>query len=478
MFFSRTNTGVWLSLTFASMVAACALLLATTPLSQAYAGVRDHHQICILLAGVLGLLHWLLVLCRNHTIRSGWKLEWLGVCLPAYALFQVLPLPLRLVRIISPARARLADAMGPIFPKPSWAPLSVTPSATVYYCLLMAACAIVFLVIYDIASRLTMHPWAVAVPLVILAASEAAFGLVQTQSRVPGGIATGTFAIRDHYAGFLEMVLPFAAIAPLAILNREFRRSRSEVGSSGPVLLACIGFGAAALILMGILGSLSRMGFLSTVGSTTFSGLVALCRGRSWRQIRPVLAAGIVIAALAIFFLPSGQLITRFSQTSKEDRPEVWRETRRLIAAYPWFGCGLGGYESAFYPFKASNPAYYQEYAHNDYLQYLAEMGVVGFVMAAAPLAVILAKLRRGWSQRHQADGGWLSIACAGSAVAIGLHSIADFNLYIAANMLVFAWVLGIAASCGAVHQHPHSAGHPDSIPVASGIPGRSTLRR
>src|ERR1017187_6609031 len=96
-----------------------------------------------------------------------------------------------------------------------------------------------------------------------------------------------------------------------------------------------------------------------------------------------------------MFFLPSSQLIMRFSDSTKEDRPEVWRETRRLIAAYPWFGCGLGGYESAFYPFKASNPAYYQEYAHNDYLQYLAEMGVVGSIIAAVPLAVILAKLRQ-----------------------------------------------------------------------------------
>src|SRR5580704_3247483 len=110
---SGTNAGVWISLTFASVVAAYALVFATAPLAQAYAGVRDHHQICILLAGVLGLMHWLLVLRPRGVIRTGWKLEWLGVCLPAYALFQVLPLPLWLVRILSPARARLADALGP-----------------------------------------------------------------------------------------------------------------------------------------------------------------------------------------------------------------------------------------------------------------------------------------------------------------------------------------------------------------------------
>ncbi len=476
---SRRNSGVWLSLTFAGIVAAYALLFATTPLAQAYGDVRDQQRICILLTGILGLLYWLSVLRGRHAIRTGWKWEWLGICLPAYALFQVLPLPLSVVGVVSPARARLVDLLVPMFPKPAWVPLSVAPAATVYHCLLMAMCGVVFLVVYDIGSRLTAHPWAVVLPLVVLAAAEAVLGLVQAHGGGQDAIATGTFKIRNHYSGFLEMVLPFAALRPMSILNREIGPGRrSEVVSIGPVLLACIGLGAAALILMGILASLSRMGFLSALGSMTFMGLVALCRGRSLRRTWPALAAVIVIVVLAMVFLLSGPFMMRFLETAQEDRPEVWRETGRLIAAYPLFGCGLGAYESAFYQYKASNPAFYQEYAHNDYLQYLAEMGVVGFVIGAVPLALILARLRRGWSQRFRPDGGWLSIACAGSAVAIGLHSIADFNLYIPADMLVFAWVMGIAGFSGAVHRHPHSAGHPDSIPVASGILGRSTPHR
>ena len=443
---SRSNAGVWISLTLAGIVAACTLVWATTPLSQAYSHTRDHQEICVLLAGVLGLLHWLLAMRGARAAPTGWKWEWLGLCLPAYALFQLVPLPLGVLRLVSPARARLVDTLVPLFPKPGWAPLSVTPSATVYYSLLLAMCGIVFLVIYDIGGRLAAHPWAVAVPLIVLAAAEAALGLLQASDPKPEIVATGTFAIRNHYAGFLEMVLPFAVIYGLAVLSRQLRGGRGHITSMTSVLAACVGFVAAGLMLMGILASQSRMGFLSTAGSCAFIGVAALRRGRSWRRMRPALAAGIVIAVLAVFLLPSSRFILRFSDT-EQDRPEVWRETLPLIATYPLFGCGLGGYESAFYPFKASNPTKYQEYAHNDYLQYLAEMGVVGFLIAAVPLAAVLYRLPGRWSQRLGPDDGWVSLACAGSAVAIGLHSIADFNLYIPANMLVFAWVLGITAA-------------------------------
>jgi hypothetical protein len=38
-----------------------------------------------------------------------------------------------------------------------------------------------------------------------------------------------------------------------------------------------------------------------------------------------------------------------------------------------------------------------------------------------------------------------VALGCAGSLIAILLHSLADFNLYIPANALVFSLVLGLA---------------------------------
>jgi hypothetical protein len=40
-----------------------------------------------------------------------------------------------------------------------------------------------------------------------------------------------------------------------------------------------------------------------------------------------------------------------------------------------------------------------------------------------------------------------LAIACAGSFTAILLHSFVDFNLYVPANSLLFAWIAGIGSA-------------------------------
>jgi len=322
------------------------------------------------------------------------------------------------------------------------------PSATVFHCLLMVGCAVVFMVVYGVGCRLTSHPWAAAVPLMLLAAAEAALGLfqlaqgVKLESRI-----MGTYPVQNHYAGFLEMVLPFAALLPVAMLSATVPKSRQGT-PAGPLLLACLCLGCAALILAGILYSSSRMGFVVALTSMSFVGLAAFARERPWRQIWPVLVAAPILAALAVVFLSPDALIARFADTDASRVP-VWRDTLPLIAAYPVFGCGLGGYQSAFFKYKNSNPAFDQDYAHNDYLQYFAELGLVGFLIAGGPLAFLLVRLRTTWARPPNPDIGWLSLACAGSVLAIGLHSVVDFNLYVPANMFVFAWVLGIAAYSG-----------------------------
>ena len=48
-------------------------------------------------------------------------------------------------------------------------------------------------------------------------------------------------------------------------------------------------------------------------------------------------------------------------------------------------------------------------------------------------------------SSRHRA----LAVGLVGALLAIGLHSLVDFNLYIPANALAVAWLAGLAVSPG-----------------------------
>jgi O-antigen ligase len=153
----------------------------------------------------------------------------------------------------------------------------------------------------------------------------------------------------------------------------------------------------------------------------------------------------VVVMVIALALVAPAQLIMRFSDVSSENRIGVWRDTLHLIAAYPAFGCGLGGYISTFERFKTSAFDLVQDYAHNDYLQYLAELGVVGFLIPSAFLTLIGLRVFRVGLSHRDPDTRWIGLACAGSLTAILVHSLADFNLYVVANAALLAWVCGVA---------------------------------
>jgi O-antigen ligase len=93
-----------------------------------------------------------------------------------------------------------------------------------------------------------------------------------------------------------------------------------------------------------------------------------------------------------------------------------------------------------------SHALFRSDYAHNDYLQLLAELGVVGFTIAIALALAILVKLLRTYMNSKNIDKRCVALACIGSFTAIGLHSLVDFNLYIPANAMLLSWIGGIAA--------------------------------
>lgn len=375
-----------------------------------------------------------------------------ALALPCFAALQTVPLPLSVLRVISPQTAAVVNSTESVLPATAFAPLSLAPAASIQHFARMAACLMVFLLIRALVWRRPDRPWRPVLPIVVLAVLEAVLGLAQFYSGAP--LAHGTYVNRNHYAGFLEMALPFACLYPMVVLHRL--RSSSHFPLR-PALLACCGLGAALLILLAVFYSLSRMGFaaaLLVVFLCTAGGMKCLWRGASRVAIRRALVAGcLMLVALGFLLLAPSGLISRFGEVSKgdagdaRDRLALWKETMPLIAAYPLFGCGLGSYESAFMRYKISGPTITDDFAHNDYLQYLAELGAVGFAIAAVLFLAVAGATIHAIRRHSNPEGRLLALACAASLAAIFLHSTVDFNLYIPANALCLAWICGIATS-------------------------------
>jgi O-antigen ligase len=408
----------------------------------------EHWNICLLGLGLLTVIYSLGTRGPDRAPKLDRALWWLTLLLPAYVGFQLLPLPEMALKMLSPQRARLLLALQQTDASISWAPLTVVPPETLAQALRIAACVVTFLLIRELAWRWPERRWTLALPIVGIAVLEAALGLSQASSGGADHFASGTYKNRNHFAGLLEMALPFAVMQAAAIISRRERGGELPLGSAlkAGALLVC-----AAVMFLGVVRSSSRMGFISCLASLFVLGAfrfsAAFPRSKGWLAIG---APAAVVVAIFIFLTPAS-LIVRFGalasegELTAESRLVIWRDTMRLVAAYPVFGCGMGGFEPALLPYKTSLPMSTVNFAHNDYLQLAAELGLLGFAMVAALVILLMRPVVQA-----VLDGGevhFLALACLGAIVAILLHSLGDFNMYVPANSLVFAWIAGLASS-------------------------------
>lgn len=315
--------------------------------------------------------------------------------------------------------------------------LSVAPARSFEYIFTNAALGLSLLLARELGWRFRRNLWIAAVPVLLAATVEGALALSQFFAMREGveaaGSASGTYPNRNHFAGLLEMVLPLAVAAAAAFWRGPNKRWWGAAGMSA----------VAGLLLLGTVISLSRMGFLAALGGLFVLG-VLLLGGR--RRLAAAAFVGTLLL-LAFLILPTGEWIARFADIAQTEeisagsRAQIWRDTLPLIRDFWLTGTGMGGYQTAFYRYKDVAPMSTVDYVHNDYLQYFAELGLFGFSLGLAILGRCFYWMGRGLSGSLFTAGAW------GAVAAMAAHSLVDFNLYIPANAMVLAWIIGLAAS-------------------------------
>ena len=95
--------------------------------------------------------------------------------------------------------------------------------------LLFTVYAVVFFLVRSIALSNRETPWLPVLPIVGIAAWQGAWGMQQFLAGGPNPFAHGTFAVKNHYAGFLEMSLPFAIAFAFAALRNKWPPTRLSI---------------------------------------------------------------------------------------------------------------------------------------------------------------------------------------------------------------------------------------------------------
>ncbi len=407
-------------------------------------------NVCLCVVCGLSLAVWLPLRRTDVAPALDRSLTTLLMLFPVYVALQLVPLPVSWLRVLSPARVAVYDATLRLGPGNSHVPLSAAPTVTMAHLLRVLCFICIFFLIRELTWRLAPRPWLATLPVIALGTAEAALGLAQTFGGAPR--ASGTYVNPNHYSCFLEMTLPVALSLAAIAVRRKHRR---EAGSLKRVLLASALIGCATCIFLGALYSMSRMS-LAAITASLLVLAIGFSVGKADGRFRYLAGACAALVFLGVVFLSvPGALLERLAKRGGQDpltadaRVAIWKETLPMTTDYRFFGSGLGTYVSVFQKYRASAPEYLVDFAHNDYLQLLAELGLIGFAIASAAALLILLRIVRAIRGGATSAQRLLAAGCAAALAALLLDSSVDFDFYIPANAMLAAWIAGIGTAVG-----------------------------
>ncbi len=268
--------------------------------------------------------------------------------------------------------------------------------------------------------------------------------------------AYGTFLQPNPYAGYLGYLAPVAVSLTVWAWLR-WARQRTYTGLAVAALLSSVAGGLVA----GILVSWSRGAWLG-IGAA----LLAVVVFRNRRAAALTLTAiGILAAVLFLTgtaWLPGG-LAARLSGLADyfampdPGRTEItdenfavlervahWQAGWRMFQDRPWLGVGIGNYAVAY---PAYAPPYWYEplgHAHNVFVNFLAETGILGAgAFAVFWLGIGLAAWRR--VARLKGYPQALALGVLGTWIYLTVHNLFD-NLFVQHLQLQLALLLAVLA--------------------------------
>jgi tetratricopeptide (TPR) repeat protein len=424
-----------------------------------------------LMASVLVLLH--------GAVRGALALPavplWPLACFLALALAQLVPLPPALHRLLAPgshtvwhpADALLAGVLGA-----SARPVSVDPVTTLAALALTGGLALLALLSAPALAR----PRAALRAAAVVAAcgfalsayaiwARARFGkLLYGQIAVPTVAPFGPFVSKNHFAGWSVMAALLVTGLALGLADAARRRGRDWTADAraGGVILALV---ATLAMALASLASQSRGGAMAlAAGAACLLALRLLGRASARGALLPTLVPTLVLGAILIGLVPQEAHERMRSLSGASFRLDTWKDTLRLAASSPVVGHGLGAFHDAYPRFKRGHGFERVEHAENDYLETLAETGLLGLGLALGGFVLLISSAGRGGGDAAGSLVRGIGQGATAALAALAVHSAVDFNLRIPSNAALAA--LAAAALAAAAGARPR----PLARPLAAGL--------
>jgi O-antigen ligase len=280
---------------------------------------------------------------------------------------------------------------------------------------------------------------------------EAVYGIRPARQSNP----FGTFFNQHHFAAFMEMTLGLT----LGLLFSNATKVNKKIFLAAAAVIM-----GMALLLTGSRGGL--LGFLAVLGFVMTANFLANRENipedveedlKRYVRRRNLFLFGGGLALLfglfiAVLFVGGDQsLLSSLSLSRVEGdittgRLHFWSVALQIFFDHPIIGTGFDSFGTVFSRYDTWSGAYRVEQAHNDYLQILADGGILSFVMVAAFIYLLY---RQGFrSIRKNADKFAVNGAVGALAGCTGIliHSFVDFPLRTPSNALFFLMLAAFAS--------------------------------
>jgi len=373
--------------------------------------------------------------------------EWLLALAPFWlALVYLTPFPVALWGGL-PGRQVYLSALGE-----GWRPLSLVPDATVAS--LLAGIPLVAALVFARTASLA-HFHLLPKVVVFSALAQAVWGLLQAGpfkalyfGAAFSGSPIGSFANSNHFANYLAMSLPLAVFLLWQSLPGAYGGRRTHQPAA-TLLWSVVLF----VLLAGVLASGSRTGTATALLVTLLAASVLLLPTSERFKRGHLLGAGVLLLAV-IVTVGLNAFVSRLGADALGAHAAFrWQHIsstwRAAVALWP-AGSGPGSFAAVYPQFQPPGLRGFLEHAHNDYVQLFMELGAASFALGALLAGLVIRQSlwlwhtsRSGTRSATRSRTFQLQVCCALGVLAIGLHSLLDFNFRIPANAILAACLLG-----------------------------------
>lgn len=302
----------------------------------------------------------------------------------------------------------------------------------------------------------------VVVFIIIFGALMAFFGILQRLAGVegiygmrptPSAIPFASFVNQHHFAAFMEMTIGLT-------LGLIFGKATDK----DKRFLLII---AAVLMGIAIVMTSSRGGMLSLFGVLAFVITANLLKKQkddnksstenrqNFRRNFTIIAGGLalILGLFGAVLLLGGDasLLRGVGLANEQDftsgRTYFWAVALKIILNHPILGVGLDAFGTAFTRFDTWNGTFRIEQAHNDYLQILADAGILGFACVVSFIYLLFKTSLHAVGDALNRFRRNSAIGALAGCFGILIHSFFDFPLRTPANAFFFLTFVVLATN-------------------------------